>query len=121
VVGEKRVLAVGNFRPSDPPMPGKPQHTRRYIPFGWSANALEGVEGEKSVLLIGSGLTSVDLALALRAHEFRGRIYVLSRRGVIPEWHQKEQLWPQFWDENSLRTARRLLRLIRQQVVLARI
>lgn len=120
VAADKVVLAVGNFRPSDPPLPGKPAYTKRYVPFAWSATALEGVERETSVLLVGSGLASVDLALALRAHEFRGRIYLLSRRGVIPEWHQKDQHWPMFWDEHAPRTVRGLLRLIRQQVADAR-
>ena len=119
VIADRVVLAVGNFRPSDPLLSGKEQRSKRYIPFAWSASTLEGVERECSVLLIGSGLTSVDMALALRARDFRGRIHILSRRGVIPEWHQRPRTWPVFWNENSPRTTRGLVRLVREQVELA--
>ena len=119
VVADKVVLALGNFRPSDPPLPGKTERSPCFVSFAWSASALEGVEKERSVLLIGSGLTSVDLSLALRAREFRGTIHILSRRGVIPEWHKATEPWPCFWNENSPRTARGLLRLVRDQVTQA--
>jgi uncharacterized NAD(P)/FAD-binding protein YdhS len=119
IVADKVVLALGNFRPSDPPLPGMPKQSTRYVPFAWAAGALEGVEKEGAVLLIGSGLTSVDLSLALRAHEFRGTIHIISRRGVIPEWHKPTQPWPHFWNEASPRTVRGLLRLVREQVQLA--
>jgi uncharacterized NAD(P)/FAD-binding protein YdhS len=115
IVADRVVLAVGNFRPSDPPLPGKPNRSSRYVPFAWSAGALQGVEREQSVLLIGSGLTSVDLSLALRARDFRGTIHILSRHGVIPEWHETTAPWPPFWNEDSPRTARGLLRLVREQ------
>ncbi len=116
VVADRVVLAVGNFRPSDPPLPGRDQRNRRYIPFAWSHDALQGVEQEESILLIGSGLTSIDLALALRAREFRGSLHILSRRGVIPEWHHDAQPWPLHWNEQSPRTVRGLVRWVRQQV-----
>lgn len=116
VVADRVVLAVGNFRPSDPPLPGREQRTRRYIPFAWSHDALQGVEQEESILLIGSGLTSIDIALALRAHEFRGSLHILSRRGVIPEWHHETQPWPVHWDEKGPRTVRGLVRWVREQI-----
>ena len=77
VVADKVILALGNFPPSNPPLPGRPQNSPRYIQFAWSAAALEGVENENNILLIGSGLTAVDLAVALRAREFHGTIHVL--------------------------------------------
>lgn len=119
VIANSVVLATGNFRPGDPPLAGKESSSRRYVSFAWSAGALEGVEKEHEILLIGSGLTSVDLALALRARDFRGTVHILSRRGVIPEWHEPVKPWPSFWDKNAPRTTRGLLRLIRQQVRLA--
>ncbi|MBA3915046.1 MAG: FAD/NAD(P)-binding protein [Acidobacteriales bacterium] len=120
IVADKVVLATGNFHPSDPDMPGRKRSDKRYVPYAWSAGALQGVEEESSILLIGSGLTSVDTALALRAREFRGTIHVLSRRGVIPEWHKKTTVWPTFWSKDSgPTTVRGLVKLVRAQGALA--
>ncbi len=116
VVADRVVLALGNFPPSNPPLPGRPPNSPRYMQFAWSAAALEGVENENNVLLIGSGLTSVDLAVALRAREFRGTIHILSRRGLLPHKHAAAKKWPAFWNEQSPKTALGLMRLIRKQV-----
>jgi uncharacterized NAD(P)/FAD-binding protein YdhS len=40
------------------------------------------------VLLLGSGLTMVDIALALEAHGHRGPLVSLSRRGLLPQPHR---------------------------------
>jgi uncharacterized NAD(P)/FAD-binding protein YdhS len=119
VVADKVVLAVGNFRPGDPALPGKPEGSKRYVPFAWSYAGLENIEQEQSVLLIGSGLTSVDLVLALRARDYTGTIHILSRHGMIPEWDNPSEPWPNFWNETSPRTVRGLLHLIREQVRMA--
>jgi len=116
VVADKVILALGNFPPSNPPLPGRTPNSPRYIPFAWSAAALEQVEQESNILLIGSGLTSVDLAVALRAREFRGTIHILSRRGLLPHKHTAVTKWPAFWNENSPKTAFGLMRLVRKQV-----
>ena len=119
VEARKVVLALGNFRPADPALPGKPARSARYFPYAWSPTALEGVADEREILLVGTGLTAVDTAIALRAREFRGIIHVLSRRGLMPRQHKPAKPWPAFWNENSPRTVRGLLRLIREQVKLA--
>jgi len=116
IVADKVILALGNFPPSNPPLPGRPPNSPRYVPVAWSAAALEGVENENNILLIGSGLTSVDLAVALRAREFRGTIHILSRRGLLPHKHAAAKKWPAFWNAQSPRTALGLLRLVRKQV-----
>jgi len=119
---DKVVLALGNFPPGDPRLPGRTPHSQHYISDPWAHGALVDasrdryLEKNQSVLLVGSGLTSVDVAIALRTRGFRGTIHLLSRRGLLPQNHKATAIWPPFWDENSPKTVRGLLHLIRTQV-----
>lgn len=70
---------------------------------------------DDSVLLIGSGLTSVDVAIELRARGFEGAIHIFSRRGLLPQRHGAVP-FPPFRVDNAPRTVRGLLRMIRLQV-----
>jgi uncharacterized NAD(P)/FAD-binding protein YdhS len=106
VIADKVVLALGNLPPSDPRLPGLTGSCKRYVSYPWAASALERVDEEDEVLLIGSGLTSVDMALALRAREFKGTVHILSRRGLLPHPHKSSPAWPQFWHQGSPKTAR---------------
>ncbi len=113
------VLASGNFPPGNLGIPGITAQSRCYERMAWSKKALEGLPEDGSVLLIGSGLTSVDMAIALHSKNFKGTIHMLSRHGLVPQCHGPCQPWPRFWNERSPRTARGLLRLVRDQVAAA--
>ncbi len=47
-----------------------------------------GAPREATLLILGTGLTMVDAALALEEHGHRGRIVALSRRGLLPHAHR---------------------------------
>jgi len=117
---DKVVIALGNFPPGDPRLPGRTPHSQRYVSNPWKSSELGNVAQHESVLLVGSGLTSVDVAITLRERGFRGTIHVLSRRGLLPQTHKATAPWPPFWDDQSPRTVRGLLRLIRTQVEAAK-
>jgi uncharacterized NAD(P)/FAD-binding protein YdhS len=112
----KVVIALGNFPPGDPRLPGRTPHSQRYVSNPWKSTALGDIAQDESVLLVGSGLTSVDVAISLRRRGLRGTIHILSRRGLLPQTHKATAPWPPFWDDQSPRTVRGLLRLIRTQV-----
>ena len=57
----------------------------------WRNNHPGDVTRDGSVLLLGSGLTSIDMIMALKSKAFRGTIHVLSREGLIPSRHQQTQ------------------------------
>jgi uncharacterized NAD(P)/FAD-binding protein YdhS len=113
------VLALGNFPPADPPVAGLDRDSTRYFPVAWAKNVLEDLPADGSILLIGSGLTSVDVIMALRSKRFKGTIHVLSRKGLLPRRYRPSESWPQFWNEQSPRTTRGLLRFIREQIEMA--
>jgi uncharacterized NAD(P)/FAD-binding protein YdhS len=110
------ILAIGNFPPGNPKINGLSGPRKKYVPFAWSPAALEGLDPNGSELLVGSGLTSIDLAVALQARKFQGQIQIISRHGLIPQRHQATEPWPQFWHEGSPRSIRGLVRLIRNQI-----
>jgi uncharacterized NAD(P)/FAD-binding protein YdhS len=131
VLANKVVLALGNFPSSGPSLPGQSPaglsrtasdshssspHSDVYFPNPWSDEALEGVEHLDSILLLGSGLSSLDIALKLRHRGFSGTIHILSRHGLLPHSHQPHSPWPIFWNQRSPRSVRGLLKLVREQV-----
>ena len=88
LVADRVVLAIGNFPPSDPPANGDGFYrSLRYARDPWSPDALEG-DRREDVLLLGTGLTMCDVALALRDLDHRGRIHAVSRRGLLPQPHR---------------------------------
>ncbi|HYI47111.1 MAG TPA: FAD-dependent oxidoreductase [Allosphingosinicella sp.] len=80
------VLAPGNFRPATPRGIDPAALGAAWIENPW-AGGLEGLGARDVVLLVGTGLTAVDVALTLDATGFRGRIVALSRRGLAPRAH----------------------------------
>lgn len=116
------VLAMGNFPPGRPGV-----RDRRllsddaYIADPWAAGALGRVRPGKDVLLIGTGLTALDVILELQEQGHQGRVFAISRRGVIPQSHRSPSNPPQrrfvaeevrYWP----RTALGMLRQVRREV-----
>jgi len=110
------VLATGNYAPAKLNIPGLDESCERYVASAWAEDALENIPAKGSVLLIGAGLTSVDIAVALKSENFCGHIHMLSRHGLMPQTHRPAAEWKPFWDEGSPRTALGLLRLVRDEV-----
>lgn len=82
------VLAVGNF-PPDPP-PGVAPSLLRSSLFHtdpWATGALDRVQTDDPVLLLGTSLTMVDVAISLTDRGHQGPILALSRRGLLPRRH----------------------------------
>ena len=112
------VLAVGNFPPSDPVVAESAFYrSPRYSSDPWSPTALSHIDPLDSVLLIGSGLTTIDLVLALQARGHQGMIHLISRHGLLPQRHQRSAPYPPFLtiaDVSS--TLRVLLRRVRREI-----
>jgi uncharacterized NAD(P)/FAD-binding protein YdhS len=87
LAADRVVLALGNFAPPNPPV-GTPGFYRsaRYTRDPWAPGALDDLSGP--VVLIGTGLTAVDVALALADRGPGLSIDAVSRRGLLPGAHR---------------------------------
>ena len=109
------VLAVGN---QEPELLSAFAGVRdRFISDPWGATAQAAVRqlaaSDADVLLVGTGLTMVDLVLSLDAAGHSGKILAVSRRGLIPRSHADFEPAPVAQDEipsGNLRTLWRWLR-----------
>ena len=81
------VIAIGNL----PPVATE-QRLHRTNP--WAPGVTRGLRPGLPVLILGTGLTMVDLLLELRATGFPGPVIALSRRGLLPHWHTATRPWP---------------------------
>jgi len=81
------VLATGHGPPDDPLAHVWTGPRDRCVADPWSPDALASVEPDDAVLLIGTGLTAVDVFLALAARGHRTTVLALSRRGLLPQPH----------------------------------
>lgn len=92
IAADAAVLAVGNLPPHDPPgIDGDALSDDAYIRDPWRHDPTAGLNGGDRVLLLGTGLTAIDVALALDASGFGGEIVALSRRGLTPRRHRDGQ------------------------------
>lgn len=86
VPGRAVVLALGNFPPRLPAvLASLPAPLAQADP--WAEAALDDLDRDAPVLLVGTGLTAVDVILTLDRAGHRGPITALSRRGLVPRRH----------------------------------
>jgi uncharacterized NAD(P)/FAD-binding protein YdhS len=85
------ILAVGHRPPNDPFENRWIGPRTRFVGDPWAALVLSQIGPDEPVLLIGSGLTAVDVALTINRPDRRAPILALSRRGLLPMPHAREQ------------------------------
>ena len=88
---DQAVLALGPLPGGDPiPVPEELRADGSYVSDPWAPGALDPVRGDRDVLVIGTGLTMVDLALSLSAGDRGPAIRAVSRHGLVPRRHRRE-------------------------------
>jgi uncharacterized NAD(P)/FAD-binding protein YdhS len=87
------VLALGNLLLPDHPIDFH-SVSSYYHRNPWSSDVTKDLPIDASVLLIGTGLTMVDVALSLREAGHRGVIHAISRHGRLYQSHKPYQPRP---------------------------
>jgi uncharacterized NAD(P)/FAD-binding protein YdhS len=90
------VLATGHRPPGDP-LGGRWQGPiDRWIGDPWRPGATDAIGADDAVLIVGSGLTAMDLLLTLDArHPARsGPVMLVSRSGLLPRVHAESPVEP---------------------------
>lgn len=104
------VLALGNFPPGE--KTEKAKNENPYLPEVWQRLTEPG-----DVLIIGTGLTSLDLVMTLACTKKTGKIHLLSRRALLPRVHIMPTPYASFIDPAHLPvTALALCRLVRKEI-----
>ncbi len=85
------VLATGNPAPADPLAGWLHTETPRYLRDPWAPGGLDGVGPDEKILLIGTGLTMIDVLLTLERRGHSGSVHAISRRGLLPRAHPLER------------------------------
>lgn len=89
VVASFVVLALGNFPPQNNHFAsGLDEKARtRFHENPWDAAIAQAVLPDDDVMLIGTGLTMIDVVLMLKSNGHRGHIHAISRHGYLPQPH----------------------------------
>ena len=90
ITAHQIVLATGNEAPSNPPIPNSGFYqSAAYIKNPWLTDVTTRLPTTQDVLIIGNGLTTVDLIITLMDAKFAGTIHTLSPSGfgVLPHRH----------------------------------
>lgn len=102
VTADKVVLATGNHPPSHPPLSKTDfQKSKRYFANPWQEDSIRNINSSEAILIVGTGLTMVDVVLGLDEQKFSGKIIALSPNGFNILSHKKHHPQRYILDELS--------------------
>jgi uncharacterized NAD(P)/FAD-binding protein YdhS len=117
IVADRIVLAMGNLPPRAPHIAdGWIYDSPWFVPDPWAHDALDGINPKAPVLLLGTGLTMVDIALKLATNGHKGPMHAISRRGLIPTTHVAGGNWEPFLASSIGASPLLVMRAIREEV-----
>jgi uncharacterized NAD(P)/FAD-binding protein YdhS len=118
------ILAVGHRPPDDPLTNGWTGPRTRFVADPWAALVLSQIGPDEPVLLIGSGLTAVDVILTLNRSDRVASLIAISRHGLVPKTHLRQPQGPadlsaledDWLDPEATLTIRRLVSTLRRHM-----
>ena len=95
------LLATGNQSPATIPSASPLSHDPRYCADPWE-NWLPRVPTDNGrIVLLGTGLTMVDVVISLAEIGWQGSIIAVSRNGILPKSHFRGIAYPDFIPEDA--------------------
>jgi uncharacterized NAD(P)/FAD-binding protein YdhS len=89
------VLCTGHLPPEQPRVPGAPAwDSPGLVAEPWGDATLANLPEDGEVLLLGSGLSAIDVLTWLQDRGHAGRVTMLSRRGLLPQPHRSLEARP---------------------------
>lgn len=104
------VLAVGNLTAGRGGEPGT------YVENPWEVPCATSLEPGRPVIVVGSGLTMVDVVVSLWSSGFSGPVVAISRRGLVSRMHAAPAPWRSGLPSDGPQTMSGLLRAVRREV-----
>jgi uncharacterized NAD(P)/FAD-binding protein YdhS len=90
IEADRVILAIGPLDGGDPiEVPDELKESGTYVADPWVAGALAEVRRDREVLVIGTGLSMVDVVLSLGDGGGGPRIRAVSRHGLVPRRHRR--------------------------------
>jgi uncharacterized NAD(P)/FAD-binding protein YdhS len=125
---DSTILAVGHRPPDDPLTNCWTGPRSRFVTNPWDSLVMSQIGPHEPVILIGSGLTAIDVVLTLNRSDRVAPIMAISRHGLMPRAHLRQQqetadmsgLVGDLLDSAAKLTSSRMVSLLRQYVVAAR-
>ena len=117
IAAQALVLAIGNQRPGN--LQAFEDAGPNYVASPWGSRASTAVrdaaETGGNVMLIGTGLTMIDLVLSLEAAGHDGKVVAISRRGQVPRAHTDHDPAPASPEELPQGSLREMVRWVRRR------
>jgi uncharacterized NAD(P)/FAD-binding protein YdhS len=113
IEADKVVLATGNPPPANLPLTLDVDHPR-FVSNPWKFDFSQA-DRRQDVIIVGAGLTMIDVFLTLSSLGWQGTIYAIARTGLLPQPHFSGIAYPDFppADPSNLRLEN-LVRLIEE-------
>ena len=121
LAANKVVLALGHFSPQDPSPVSDFYRSAAYIGNPWDFAALDHIDDDAPVMLLGAAHTAIDVLFRLTNRSESRKIYMVSRRGLSLQPHRSHPQsppvsgFPAFFD-NVEPTVRQYFRALRRTV-----
>jgi uncharacterized NAD(P)/FAD-binding protein YdhS len=80
------VLALGHFPPK--PLASMPEDLHEYLINPWDFSTLDRLDPDKPVAILGMGHTAIDALFRLTSCNTTRKVFLLSRRGLLPHAHR---------------------------------
>lgn len=116
IIADKLVLAIGNPKPMNVlKNHGLEQH-KNYLIDPWGFNQIKAIPARAPIVIIGTGLTAIDILLSLENQKHQGKIYLLSRHSLLPKAHESYTPLPAQILSAHFKTPKHALMYIRHKI-----